>query len=172
MIQKVCSILSTTILILVLLILSALLIPRAFGYEIYAVMSGSMEPTYPVGGVVYVQKVSADRIEVDDPIAFKIDNNTIATHRVIKKDDTTQVFYTKGDANKVADFSPVAYDHLIGKATIVIPKLGFLTMNMKSTKGIIISCGIIMLLVILYIIPELLKKEDMKINKKREGEKV
>ena len=57
------------------------------GLKTYKVLSGSMEPEYHVGSVVYVEKSSIDDIEVGDVITFYINDNTVVTHRVIDKDN-------------------------------------------------------------------------------------
>ena len=61
-----------------------------------AVLSGSMEPTYHVGGLVFVQKVDPSDVEVGDSITFTIGNDTVVTHRVIEVNKEEQSFKTKG----------------------------------------------------------------------------
>ena len=48
-----CGFLGTLILTAVILSALPLTIPRLMGYEIYTVVSGSMEPTLPVDSLVY-----------------------------------------------------------------------------------------------------------------------
>lgn len=158
----ICNILSSLVLVLVLSVVGVLLLPRALGYDMFAVLSGSMEPYYHVGSIVYVDKMPAEEIEVGDPIAFKLNETTIATHRVVEIDNENKLFTTKGDANDIVDESPVRFEQVIGKGTKSIPMLGYITVNIKSKKGLIVSCGIIVFLVILYIIPEILKPEKPK----------
>lgn len=166
--QKTSNFINTIILIAVLSVLAALLLPRLLGYEIYAVLSGSMEPTYHVGSVIYVKKMSAEKIEIGDPIAFRKDTSTIATHRVIEVDSTQRQFRTKGDANEAEDINPVAFERVIGKGTISIPILGFITVGIQTKKGIIIACGILVFMIIVNIIPEIFKPEKPKKGEIRE----
>ncbi len=58
MIKKICSILSTVLMVLMVLVAAALLVPYLFGYRPMAVLSASMEPAYPTGSVVFVKKWS------------------------------------------------------------------------------------------------------------------
>ncbi len=60
LIPALCNLLGTLILVLVIASCLPLTVPRLFGYEIYEVVSGSMEPEIPVGSVIYV----ADRKSV------------------------------------------------------------------------------------------------------------
>ena len=64
-----------------------ILLPSLLGFQRYVIESGSMEPTLPVGSVVYSKPVDADDLEVGDIISFKpppeygIDK--VVTHRVV-----------------------------------------------------------------------------------------
>lgn len=56
----------TWALVLCVFILAMLLAGiRLFGFSPYAVLSGSMEPTYHVGALIYVKKVSPETIKID-----------------------------------------------------------------------------------------------------------
>ena len=57
----VCSVFGLALLLLVILICLPLTVPRMFGYELYAIVSGSMEPAIPVGSVVYAKEISPAR---------------------------------------------------------------------------------------------------------------
>ncbi len=167
-INRICNGISIIILTGIIMIIGILLIPRLFGYEMYAVMSGSMEPGYPVGSIVMVDTVEAEEIKVGDAIAFYLNDNTVATHRVITVDKQQRTFSTKGDANEIADLSPISFNQLIGKATSHIPMLGYVTLGLKSTKGILISVAILLVLVLLYLVPELVKPESLLQQKNEE----
>ena len=62
LIPALCNLLGTLILILVIASCLPLTVPRLFGYEIYEVVSGSMEPEIPVGSVIYVAAVQPEDI--------------------------------------------------------------------------------------------------------------
>ena len=76
MIKKVWNIITTIVVILVILLACIFFVPRLFGITPMAVLSGSMEPTYHVGGLVFVQKVDPSDVEVGDSITFTIGNDT------------------------------------------------------------------------------------------------
>lgn len=50
-----CSTLGTVLLVLLVALCLPLTLPRVLGYEIYTVVSGSMEPAIPTGSLVYIQ---------------------------------------------------------------------------------------------------------------------
>ena len=144
---------------------------RLIGFKPYAVISGSMEPTYHVGSLIYVKKVPAEKIQVGDPITFVLNEElVVATHRVIQIDQQNQCFYTKGDANDAADGAPVHFQNLIGKPVFTIPKLGYFSNWVTQPPGTYIAiCGAV-ILALLFFLPELLDKAEAA-DKKAEARK-
>ena len=123
-----------------------LTVPRLMGYEIYEVVSGSMEPEIPVGSVIYVKAVQPQEVEAGDVIAFHKDGSVI-THRVEENRYVEGEFVTKGDANREEDMEPVAYSGLIGKVERHIPVLGILMSLLASNTGklyavLLAVCGV------------------------------
>lgn len=112
-------------LVLVLVILACLPVPLAHlcGYEMYNVISGSMEPAIPVGSAVYVKPVQPAEVQPGDVIAF-YSGGSVVTHRVVENDPTQSSFVTKGDANAQPDLNPVRYSELIGRIQYHLPVLG------------------------------------------------
>lgn len=101
--------------------------PLAAGCHPVVVLSGSMEPTYPVGSVIYYRQAAFDEIAAGDPITFRAgEDGALVTHRVAEKLEASQEFVTKGDANETADPSPVSYASVVGKALeLKIPYAGY-----------------------------------------------
>ena len=67
--RKVFSIITSIILLILILIIGILFVPKLFGIQPMVVVSGSMEPTYKIGSLLYVKEDTAD-IEVGDAITF------------------------------------------------------------------------------------------------------
>lgn len=131
------------ILIMVILFCIPLTIPKVLGYQVYHVISGSMQPSIPINSVVYVEKKEAAEIQKGDIIAFYSvsDSGAIITHRVVKNQVVSGQFVTKGDANNKEDIVPVPYEYVIGKVVLSIPLLGgvFSAMTMLIGK-IVVGC--------------------------------
>jgi signal peptidase len=74
------------------------------GGHFSVIMTGSMEPTIPVGSIVTIKKVNPEYVKVGDIITFKAGESTVM-HRVIDKivENGSYYFRTKGDANEVPD---------------------------------------------------------------------
>ena len=81
---KVWNIITTTAVIVVMLLAVVLVGVRVIGFQPLYVMSGSMEPAFHVGSLIFVQKTDAAKIEVGDPITYTINEaGDYSTHRVI-----------------------------------------------------------------------------------------
>ena len=146
---------------------------RLVGLTPYVVLSGSMEPTYPTGSLIYVRDVEPTEVEVGDPITFVLNEElTVATHRVVEVNETDGWFRTKGDANDAPDGSPVLFENLIGEPVFCIPKLGYLTNFLTNPPGMYLGWSAVVILLILLFAPDLLKwadKQDQKPRGKREA---
>jgi signal peptidase I len=133
-IPALCNLLGTLILLAVIALCLPMTLPRLMGYEVYHVVSGSMEPEIPVGSVIYVEPVDAAQIEAGEIIAFQ-SGDSVITHRVVKNQVVEGSFVTKGDANDQEDVNSVPYAYLIGRVAYHLPVLGELMGVLSSTVG-------------------------------------
>jgi signal peptidase len=121
----------------------ATVLPGLRGTTPMIVLSGSMEPRLPVGGIVFVQKADTARVKVGDIIAFLRKrgagqtSDDLTTHRVVSIEYTAHgpVFTTKGDANRSADVDPVPAQAVVGIAGPTVPYLGYLAAFSRSPIG-------------------------------------
>lgn len=178
--KTVWNIISTVIVVIVVLLAVLLVGVRLFGITTYAVISGSMEPVYPTGSLLYVKPTDPEDLKVGDSITFLIDEDTVATHRIVEilPDDDNGIirFRTKGDANNEADGSPVHQNNIIGKPMFAIPYLGYFANFIQNPPGLYLAIGAAAVLVILVFLPDLLKDDkdkdkDGKDEKEKKEEK-
>jgi len=146
-VMKVCNIITTVIMGIVVVLAILLAGVRLVGLAPYVVLSGSMEPTYHVGSVIYVKDIEPEDLKVKDAITYTIDGGTVVTHRIIEVlhdegNPENLSFRTKGDANKDEDGTPVPADRIIGKPVFTIPYLGYLANMIQRPQGIIMAAGI------------------------------
>lgn len=92
------------------------------GYSLFRVVTGSMEPTIPVGSLLVSKQVEMDTVQVSDIICFQAQNSTILgkmmTHRVVdvlNGADGSVMFETRGDANLASDGYLVTQTNFVGK---------------------------------------------------------
>ena len=110
-----CSLIGTLMLLVVIAAALPLTVPNFMGYDVYNVVSGSMEPTIPIGSIIYVKDTDPADIKSGDIIAFK-SGDSVIMHRVKE--------------NKVVEGT-----YLIGIVVRHIPILGQLLILFGSTFG-------------------------------------
>ena len=166
--KKIWNVASTVLVVLIIFCAVFLMGTRLLGYECYTVISGSMQPKYMVGDLLYVKEVDLNTVKVGDDITFILNEDlVVATHQVIRVDAENQRFYTKGIANDVEDSDPVHFNNVIGVPQFHIPKLGYVSDFVQHPPGLYITIGIGIILIILVFLPDILGK-----NKKETEEEV
>ena len=135
----------SNILTVLLLILLAILIytkcvttfsgsayPNYFGYTLFEVASGSMEPELKVHDVVIV-KIGNENVKKGDVVAYS-SKDAIITHRILFMDQEKVTL--KGDANNTID-EPITKNDIIGKVVFNCKELGIWKSIFMEPKVII-----------------------------------
>lgn len=157
---SVLSVMGTILLVVVIVLCVPITIPQMFGYQVYTVISGSMEPAIPTDSLVYTRSVPPEDVKEEDVIAFygADDSAAIVTHRVVKNQVVEGQFVTKGDANKKEDPMPVPYSNLLGRVELTIPFMGRILAAVASTSGKIATVCLIGFAVVLHIIAGVIRR--------------
>lgn len=126
-------------------IISILIIWFTVGvFPIYpsVIITGSMEPQIKPGDVILVKKITGiedvENLSINDVIQFQRDG-VLISHRIIeiKKDEKKGLLYkTKGDNNSGPDVELVHPQDIKGTVKYNVPKIGWLTLLIKSDKEI------------------------------------
>lgn len=136
------------ILYVLILIYLLIFIPSLFGYKPLVVISGSMEPTLKVGGILYYHQQELDKFEQDDILVYKTKNHIIS-HRVVNKEGNG--FITKGDANNSVDSNLINNNQVLGKGTNwCIPLIGYYADFIYSHKYLLFCSVAIIILDLCY----------------------
>lgn len=171
-IKKIWNVVSTLLVVLIVLCAVFLMGSRLVGYQVFNVISGSMEPEYSVGDLIYVKEVNPYDIEVDTPITFVLNEDlVVATHRVVEVDEENQHFYTKGDANDTADSAPVHFNNVIGVPQFSIPLLGYVSDFIQNPPGMYITIGVGIVLIMVVFLPDMIGKKKVTEEESEEKKK-
>ena len=158
--KKIWNIFSTILVVVIVLCAVFLMGSRLLGYKCYTIISGSMQPIYNVGDLIYVKPVEPANINVGDPITFVLNEDlVVATHRVVRIDAENQRFYTKGDANEIEDSDPVHFNNVIGVPKFSLPKLGYVSEFIQNPPGMYITIGAGLVLIIILFAPDMFGKK-------------
>lgn len=163
---------TTTIAVVLFAFLALLLCGvRLIGLRPYVVLSGSMEPVYHVGSLIYVKEVEYTELESGDVITFMLNEDTVATHRIVEvvideEDPTVYRYRTKGDANNTEDGNLVHYKNVIGSPVFSIPYLGYLANYIQRPPGLYLAIAMGAFLILLVFLPDIFM-DDKKSKKKK-----
>lgn len=138
---------------------------RLIGFQVFAVLSGSMEPALPVGSLVYVKAVDPSSLKPGETITYMVNDTAVVTHRLVEviedpEEPGTLWFRTKGDANESEDMALVHSRNVIGRATFSIPYLGYVTTYIQRPPGLYVALATGAILLLLAFLPIGKKKES------------
>ena len=171
-VQKIWNVVSTALIVIIAAAALLLLSFRLLGLKGFTVLSGSMEPTYHTGSVIYVKSADADALEVGQPITFYATGKTVATHRIVEvvEEDGSVRYRTKGDANDIADGSLVDPEDIIGTPVFSIPYLGYALSYIQSPPGLYVAIAAGAWIALIIFLPSLVfeKGNDKKPKTKEE----
>ena len=114
------------------------------GTKVYAVATGSMEPTISNGSVVFVRP--REQYQAGDVITAFLSGEQTYTHRIVEIVDG-QIF-TKGDANETVDPTPTQQSRVVGKVVFHLPLLGFLSQKLSVPVLAIVFAAILVVLIV------------------------
>lgn len=167
--------------IFILIVIGIILIQRVFnnnvsifGYRIFTVATGSMEPEYKVLDIIFVRQTESNNINIGDDLVYLGESGDfkgkIITHRVIKKEtiENKTVFHTQGIANTVED-PLVNEDQIYGKVLFKGVVLSFINKIINNPVGFYILIIVpVAVLIVLEIIDRKKEKEVIEENNEQE----
>lgn len=147
----VCRIFGTVILLAVLAVCLPLSVPKLLGYQVYDVVSGSMDPAIPVHSVVLVQPAAPENIQPGEIVAYR-SGSSVVIHRLVENHIVEGELVTKGDANAEPDPLKVGYAGVLGTVTAHIPFIGIYAGALNTLPGKLYAFGFIVAAAMLYLL--------------------
>ncbi|EEZ97812.1 signal peptidase complex catalytic subunit SEC11A [Tribolium castaneum] len=126
-----------------LMIWKGLMVVTGSESPIVVVLSGSMEPAFHRGDLLFLTNYPEEPVRVGEIVVFKVEGRDIPiVHRVLKlheKENGTVKFLTKGDNNSVDDrglYAPgqlwLTKKDVVGRARGFLPYVGMVTILMNE----------------------------------------
>ncbi|XP_015792980.1 signal peptidase complex catalytic subunit SEC11A [Tetranychus urticae] len=137
-----------------LMIWKGLMVLTGSESPIVVVLSGSMEPAFHRGDLLFLTNYREDPIKVGDIVVFRVEGREIPiVHRVLKlheKEDGSVKILTKGDNNSIDDrglYAPgqlwLQKKDIVGRARGFVPYVGIVTILMNDYpkfKYLVLGC--------------------------------
>lgn len=92
-----------------------------FGFRIYRVASGSMNPYLKIGDFILIKK--QNQYDTGDIVTYDVNNEYVVTHRIVLINGNDII--TKGDANNTND-SPINEQQILGKVIFKIHSVNYI----------------------------------------------
>lgn len=126
-------------------------IPGVFGYRPVIVLSGSMEPEFMIGDLIFIQDVDTEQLQKGDVVCY-LENGAAVTHRIeeVTEEDGETIYTTRGDANNTEDQIQVKESQIQGMYKgKKITGAGDAVMFMQSTTGMVLFlvCPVLILII-------------------------
>lgn len=149
-----------------------------FGYRYSVIASNSMSYVNKVneerlegyknqlqkGDIIFIEEYkSYEDIKVNDVVTY-LNGTILVCHRVVEKveNEGKQCIITQGDANTNID-GFIEFSLVKGKVVSVIPKIGYISLYLQSTYGIIGICSVLFIVFASLFILEILKNKEKKV---------
>lgn len=122
-----------------------------FGYRIFTVATGSMEPVYMVNDVILVKEVDAKELKIGDDVAYNdTKNGIIITHRIVRieiNEEGDTRYYLKGVNNEYEDPS-IGREQILGKVQGKVFLVNFINHVVKNIYGFffLVFCPLVLVI--------------------------
>ena len=140
-----------------------------FGYRVFTIVTGSMDPELKIGDIVLVKSTKFDKIKIGDYLTFNGVSeelkDKVVTHEVVDilKENDNYVFYTKGIKSDLVD--PAVYEEQIyGVVTYKFVVLSFIHKIITNIFGFIICIILPLIYVLITEIKTIIKEKKMAVE--------
>jgi len=128
-------------------------VPRVANWTVLIVLSGSMEPSMPTGGLAFVGPVDPAAIREGDIVTFPVPGHpgALVSHRVtsVEQVQGQPVLLTKGDANDEPDTWRTPASSVKGEVAVTIPYLGHAAQLLRTPAGYLLVLVVPAIVIIL-----------------------
>jgi len=133
---------TAAVVLIVMTAVGLVAVPRLADWTVLVVLSGSMEPSMPTGGLAFVEPVDPATIRVGDVVTFPVPGHpgALVSHRVSAVEHVAgkPVLITKGDANDEPDSWRTPASSVIGKVNVSLPHLGNASQFLRTPAGFVL----------------------------------
>ena len=129
--------------VVVIVLLVATIGPRLLPYRTFTVLSGSMEPTIPVGSMIFDREVQASDLARGDVVTFHPPGQPekLVSHRIVRVEETKRGSFlvTRGDSNGVVDDWRIPAEGRGLRYEFHVPYIGYLVGGLLTPVGRLVA---------------------------------
>lgn len=156
--SKFLKIIVNLVIVVAIAVAAALLIPPFAG--VHTVMSDNTETdtNLPIGSVAYGTSADASELEAGDRIIYS-EGSRDYIYEITDIDQDTHRYTVKDVYDNNSDTETVTIRSSIPKVVLVLPLIGYAAIALQTTVGLIVAGAAIVVLIILFILSEILRKD-------------
>ena len=126
-------------------------VPMPLGFNMFTVLTGSMQPYLSQGDKVIIVKTDVEKLQIGDVISFQ-NEGMLVTHRIVEinKDNNDWTFQTKGDYNNANDRFLLSSDQIVGKVAFRLVPMNFIQKHF-TPRHLILLAGFGFVVAIFYV---------------------
>ncbi len=128
----------------------------------YSVASNSMSPKLNKGDVVFVKEIPFEELKKGDivTVAFKVNDGTTYTHRIIEIDYDKKEIRTAGDATGLEDYEGATAEQIKGRVWFSVPVLGYLSLMLTNVNyAAVIGIAVLVLMAVSFVVSRFYKNK-------------
>lgn len=132
------------------------------GAKGYSVASNSMSPELNKGDVVFVKEVPFDELKKGDvvTVAFKVNDGTTYTHRIVSIDYDKKEISTAGDVTGLVDQENATAEQIMGRVWFSVPVLGYLSLMLTNVNyAAIVGIIVLVLMAVSFVVSRFYKNK-------------
>ncbi len=147
------------VIVLIILDVVALAVPPFMGITT-AIIDGSEQGTnLPTGSVTYARSVPVDELQAGDMILVE-DNNSVYKYKINAIDTSSNVYNVYDQTDVDEGEISITLSGTEPEVIVTVPIIGYLIVATQSTEGLIVIALVIILLIVLFILSELWRKDQ------------
>ncbi len=155
--SRVLKFIVNVILIIAIATAAALLIPTVLDVPMVVVDDVNMDTNLPAGSVTYAREKSASQVEAGDQLVISQDDSQYVYEVQSVNGETCTLEDTRSADGGTQE---ITLPSIVDEVLITIPFIGYASMALRSTEGLIIVGLAVVFVIILFILAEIWKKDD------------
>lgn len=168
--SKILKIIVNLVVLFSIIVAAALLVPPFAGVDTVMNDNTGTETNLPIGSVAYGKSVNVKNLEKKDKIIYS-EGSSSYIYEIQDMDSSAGIYQVKDVYSKSSETETLNLQKSVPKVMVVVPLIGYAAIALQSKEGLIVVGVGIVLLIILFVLSELWRKDkDDEDEEEEDGE--
>ena len=156
--SKILKIIVNLVVLFSIIVAAALLVPPFAGVDTVMNDNTGTETNLPIGSVAYGKSVNVKNLEKKDKIIYS-EGSSSYIYEIQDMDSSAGIYQVKDVYSKSSETETLNLQKSVPKVMVVVPLIGYAAIALQSKEGLIVVGVGIVLLIILFVLSELWRKD-------------